>query len=64
MLWRGVMTSTTANRNFAYRALSPISHTAKVGGPAEGGVRALKSERVEWAPIFGMTCAEKHVHQY
>jgi hypothetical protein len=47
MLWRGAMTSITANRNFAYRALSPISHTAKDGGPAEGGVRAMKSERVE-----------------
>jgi hypothetical protein len=51
MLWRGAMTSTTANRNFAYRALSPISHTAKDGGPAEGGVRAMKSERVERVPI-------------
>lgn len=57
------MTSTTANRNFAYRDLSPISHTAKDGGPAEGGVRAMKSEQVERGADFGMVCAEKHFHQ-
>jgi hypothetical protein len=45
------MTSTTANPDLAYRALSPISHTANDGGPAEGGVRAMKSEQVERVPI-------------
>jgi hypothetical protein len=51
MLWRGAMTSTTAGPNFAYRALSPISHTANDGGPAEGGVRTMKSEQLERVPM-------------
>jgi hypothetical protein len=49
--WRGAMTNTSANPNFGYRALSPASHTAKDGGPAEGGVRAMKSEQLERVPM-------------
>ena len=48
--WRGAMTNTSANPNFGYRALSPTSHAAKDGGPAES-VQVMKSEQVERVPI-------------